>query len=589
MGEVHLAVARGAAGFEKLVAIKFLDEQSVKDRELARGLLREAFLGVQLDHEHIVSVLDLGEEARRYFIVMEYVRGFTLGHVLSHLDAMGEGMPVGVALHVARATLDAIEYLHRARDTAGRPLGLVHGDISPSNVLLAGDGRIKLSDFGVATFAIEHGERSTIAGKLSYLPPEAFAHAPRGPAWDVYAAAALLYEAIAGVPAFPAASLDAVRNALRRGVPPLAGHRPDVPEALAELIERALAFHPDRRPAGLTELRAELDAVAPRQLDDEEQHRALVARVYGDPRFVEQHGELPTTAGYSLDNEARVADAVIKTTDVAAQTQGRVRPRALRFGVSPAMGAARARNTGERFTSFLSAKIGREVRPVVLADYAMLVACLVQGEIDLAWMPPTSFVAAVEHGAGVLAQIRRAGQTSYQAAIIVRTGEVATLEELRGKSMAWVDQDSASGYLLPLAELRRVLGDPATELGEQTFVGSHQAVCEAVLKGWADAGATYASRDATGVVSAGWRDHLGDRAKRVEPLWFSPPIPGDSIASRPFLPEALRATLVSALIGLADSEIGRTMLVDVFNAETMVAAEVSDYDGVRDALAAVTA
>jgi serine/threonine-protein kinase len=192
MGEVHLAVVRGAAGFEKLVAIKFLEDRLVRDRELTRGLLREAFLGVQLDHEHIVSVLDLGEDEQRTFIVMEYVRGFTLAHVLSHLDAIGQGMPLAAALHVVRATLDALAYLHRVRGTDGKALGLVHGDVSPSNVLLGGDGRIKLSDFGVATIGTDP-EPGTVAGKLQYLPPEAFAGVPRSLAWDVYAVEALLY------------------------------------------------------------------------------------------------------------------------------------------------------------------------------------------------------------------------------------------------------------------------------------------------------------------------------------------------------------------------------------------------------------
>jgi phosphate/phosphite/phosphonate ABC transporter binding protein len=217
----------------------------------------------------------------------------------------------------------------------------------------------------------------------------------------------------------------------------------------------------------------------------------------------------------------------------------------------------------------------------------MLVSCLVQGEIDLAWMPPTAFVSAAEHGAGVLAKIRRAGQTTYECALIARAdGGVRTLEELRGKAVAWVDRDSASGYLFAFAALRDALGgDPDAALGEQHFGGSHRAVCEAVAKGWADAGATYASRDADGnVVSAGWRDTLGERASLVTPIWFSPPIPGDSIAHRPFLPDALARKVADALFALDDSEEGRALLAEVFNAQGFIPAQISDYDGVREAL-----
>jgi len=387
MGEVHLAVARGAAGFEKLVAIKLIDTRHGADAAINRSLVREAFLGVHLDHESLVSVLDFGEEDGRNFLVMEYVRGFTLSHVLTFMDSIGQNLPLHAALHIVRSTLDALDYLHGVTGTEGKPLGLVHGDVSASNVLLAGDGRVKLSDLGIASVAGDVIEPGRVAGKLPYLPPEAFAGAARTASWDVYAAAAMLYEAIAGVPAFPGTSVEAVRKALRRGAPSLAAHRPDVPAALAATVERALSFHPERRPRTVAELRAALDAAAPPRLEDAAGYRALIATIYGDPRFVQQHGQLPTSDGYTPGTGPAGNDS----TDlaVAVPTVGRVRTRALRFGVSPAMGAAKAREAGERFTAYLTRALEREVRPVVLADYAMLIACVVDGEVDLAWMPPT--------------------------------------------------------------------------------------------------------------------------------------------------------------------------------------------------------
>jgi phosphate/phosphite/phosphonate ABC transporter binding protein len=389
---------------------------------------------------------------------------------------------------------------------------------------------------------------------------------------------------LAAVRGVPGTSLDAIRNALRKGPPPLVAHRPDVPPALAAVVERALSFHAERRPQGIAELRAAIEDAVPRQVLDADVHRVLVAQIYGDPRFVQEHGELPTTPGVSADVGRNRND--VTTTAVGPKTVGRVRSRALRFGISPALGAAQARAASERFTAFLGERVEHEIRPVVLADYAMLVACLVQGEIDLAWMPPTAFVSATEHGAGVLAKIRRAGQTTYQSALIARRdGGVATLADLRGRPVAWVDHDSAGGYLFAVAELRRTLGDLDAALGEQHFVGSHRAVCETVAKGWADAGATYVSRDAAGrVVSAGWVDSLGDKASAVVPIWFSPPIPGDSIAHRPFLPDALARQVSAALLGLSETDAGRELLLEVFGAEALVEAHVSDYDGVREAL-----
>jgi ABC-type phosphate/phosphonate transport system substrate-binding protein len=108
-----------------------------------------------------------------------------------------------------------------------------------------------------------------------------------------------------------------------------------------------------------------------------------------------------------------------------------------------------------------------------------------------------------------------------------------------------------------------------------------------MLKGWAAAGATYASRNLRGdVVSSGWRDNLGERAGEVVALWFSAPIPGDSIAHRPFLPDALATALTGAMLGMTDCDEGRALLADIFNAESLVRGDVRDYDDVRSALGA---
>ena len=585
MGEVHLAVARGAAGFEKLVAIKLLDERLVREPDVARGLLREAFLGVHLDHQHIVSVLDLGEDDGRFFVVMEYVRGYTLAHVLSGLAAAGRPAPLAVAMHVARAVLDAIEHLHELRGDGGARLGLIHGDVSPSNVLLAVDGRIKLSDFGVATLEGDALEGRTIAGKLPYLPPEAFAGAPPSQAWDVYAAAALLHEVLAGERAFAGDTIEGLREALRRGPAPLAVRRPDVPAALAAALERALAFHPERRLGTLGGLRAALDEAAPRQVGDADAHRALVGALFADPEFVQRHGELPSAGGFSVEQERAV---VVDSTAVAPKTMGRVRPRPLRFGLTPALGATAARDLAVRFSRVLTMRLDREVRPVVLGDYSMLVDCLADGEIDLAWTPPVTFASAAERGAGLLVKMVRGGQAVYASALITRgDSPLAALAELRGADVAWVDRESAAGYLFAFAELRRVLGDPDRALGEQHFLGSHRAVCESVANGWAAAGATYVARGDDGAIrSSGWRDALGERAATIRPLWFSRPIPADGIAHRPFLPPDTVASLSRALVDLADTDDGRALLRDLFNADRLVAADVRDYDAVRAALSA---
>src|SRR5204862_7780822 len=168
------------------------------------------------------------------------------------------------------------------------------------------------------SFGGESSDEGGVAGKLSYLPPEAFAGASRTQAWDSYAAAAMLYEAIAGVPAFPGTSLDAIRTALRRGAPPLSAHRPDVPRPLAQAIESALAFHAERRPAGIPELRAAIEEAMPREMNDADVHRTLIAATFRDERFVQEHGKLPTAPGMPDKPHTDIT-----TTEVGAKTVGR--------------------------------------------------------------------------------------------------------------------------------------------------------------------------------------------------------------------------------------------------------------------------
>jgi phosphonate transport system substrate-binding protein len=259
----------------------------------------------------------------------------------------------------------------------------------------------------------------------------------------------------------------------------------------------------------------------------------------------------------------------------------------VRLGLSPARGVDAARKLGERLADKLRDPIEREVRPVVYADYHALVDCLVRGEVDIAWMPPLPFLDAADRGAGSLAMAMRHGRTSYEAAIVVRADSaLRELADLRGRTAAWVDRDSASGFMFPQVELLRELGSPRTVLARESFLGSHRAVCEAVANGWADAGATYAVRDESGAVrSAGWIEALGERAGELRPIRFIGPIPADNIAHRPHLPSELARQLTQALLDLRLDAGGRALLREVFGADEMVTADLRLYDEMRRALA----
>ncbi len=584
MGEVWLASAQGAAGFEKMVAVKCLHSRFTKDVERTRGLLREAMLGVSLDHEHVVQVFDLGEEDGTYFVAMEYVRGYSLAHVLQDLKARGQRIPVRYAVYLVRALCRALEYVHAEHGDAARSIALVHGDVSPSNLLLSVDGRIKLSDFGVA--AIDNELGAPVVGKLAYLPPEALAGGRREQSWDVYAACVVLLAALAGA-ATQEEARAAVRRAARGQLREVLG-RDDLPAALVSVLSSGLSAQPERRFSDARALRKALDQALPRDVDDADDYAAWIAGIFGSESFIGFHGELPATGGFSDDVEMSpfLAETMAVQTEESTLKVRRSQP--IRFGLSPAMGAEGAREIGAQIGATLSRLLVRDVIPVVLGDYRALVDTLSAGEVDLAWMPPVAYLQAWERGASVLAAAVREGDATYESALFVRNDSPAhAVADLRGCSAAWVNRDSASGYIFAAALIAERIGALPDVLGRQHFFGSHTAVCEAVMNGWADFGATYAVRDSDGTLHAsGWLDALDD-ASAVRVIAYSHPIPGDNITCRPAFPSKLRAELQEILSHLHEDKSGRMLLDTIFHAQRFAVVEHDLYEPVRAIVAAV--
>ena len=251
MAEVHLAVAHGASGFARHVAVKTLAPELLGEPELERALIREAVIGGGLHHRNLVAVLGLGVDAGAYYVVLEYLDA---GDLAAHLDGP---MPEACALHVVHELALGLAYLHGARDARGLPLGIVHRDVSPANVLVSTTGDVKLGDFGVAkaTALADRTAAGTRKGRYCYMAPEQLAGEPVTPAADQFGLAATLVELVAGRRPFdgetPWARLDAIR----------AGPRLDaLPADLRALAGRALALAAADRFASVDALRAELAA-----------------------------------------------------------------------------------------------------------------------------------------------------------------------------------------------------------------------------------------------------------------------------------------------------------------------------------------
>jgi len=248
MAEVHLAVAHGASGFERHVAIKTLAPELAGDPDLERALIREAVLGGGLHHRNLVAVLGLGVDDG-YYVVLEYVDG---GDLARRLDGP---LPEPLALHVVHEVALGLGHLHAARDARGLPLGLVHRDVSPANVLVSASGDVKLGDFGIAkaTALADRTAAGTRKGRYAYMAPEQLAGDPVTAAADQFGLGVMLVELVTGARPFagpnehaPWALLDAIR-----GGPALAA----LPADLAAIAAGALAFDAGERFASVDQLR----------------------------------------------------------------------------------------------------------------------------------------------------------------------------------------------------------------------------------------------------------------------------------------------------------------------------------------------
>jgi serine/threonine-protein kinase len=267
MAEVYLARAEGEAGFSKEVAVKRILPSATSEAAATAMLIEEARLATRLNHANIVQVIDLGRAADRYFIVMEYVDGADLASVLELAGDHGRRLPPALAGHLVCELLAALRFAHARCDERGRPLGLVHRDVSPPNILLSRAGEVKLADFGIAK--VQHSSLLTdagvVRGKAGYMSPEQAAGHGLDARSDLFSLGVVLHELLTGRRLFagddPLAVLEQV-CAARVAAPSVV--EPAAPAALDPVVLRALAPEPADRFADARQferaLRRALDA-----------------------------------------------------------------------------------------------------------------------------------------------------------------------------------------------------------------------------------------------------------------------------------------------------------------------------------------
>jgi serine/threonine-protein kinase len=263
MARIYLGRARTDLGGERLTVVKQILPLLSSSATFSGLLIEEAKLAAELSHGSIVQVFDLGREESVLYIAMEYVEGFDLRQLLQHCARQSVPLPVEFSLFIVSQTLRALDYAHRKADDAGRPLGIVHRDVSPSNVLVSFDGEVKLCDFGIAR-AIGTGDQlleEAIQGKAGYMSPEGARGEPLDVRADVFSAGVILWELLAGRRMYRGSngkppSLQQAREAV---VPPLPERGYPDEQRLYALVARALAKNPDERFASAREALSELE------------------------------------------------------------------------------------------------------------------------------------------------------------------------------------------------------------------------------------------------------------------------------------------------------------------------------------------
>jgi len=252
MAEIFLAREQGPGRGTRCVVLKRILPHVANDPRFVEMFLHEAELAMNLTHPNLCAIYEFGERDGEYFIAMEWVRGVSITQMHKALFDRGDaGIPHHLVARIAAEVADALEFAHHAKDSEGRPLKLVHRDVTPDNVMVSFDGKVKLLDFGVAKAATQRQktEAGMLKGKFAYMSPEQYQGQELDGRADVFSLGACMYEAITGMALFHRASEYETMGAIVGDEPAqrIRKLKPEVPKALDAIVAKALAKPRDER------------------------------------------------------------------------------------------------------------------------------------------------------------------------------------------------------------------------------------------------------------------------------------------------------------------------------------------------------
>jgi serine/threonine protein kinase len=241
MAEVFLGEAESIEGFKKRVAIKRILPHLVENKKFLAMFLDEARLSLRFNNANVVQTFDIGRSGKTYFVVMEYVDGTNLKQVIENLRENKQTLPLELAVFIVIEICRGLSYAHNFKDGSGAPLGIVHRDVSPPNILMSKQGEVKIVDFGLAkaTSQLEKTDPGVVKGKFAYLSPEAAHTKLVDHRADIFACGIILWELLTGKRLFlgenDVQTVELVREA---EVPSIKDWNADVPASLEEIAKK---------------------------------------------------------------------------------------------------------------------------------------------------------------------------------------------------------------------------------------------------------------------------------------------------------------------------------------------------------------
>ena len=294
MAEVWLARQMGIEGFQKNLVVKRILPHLAEDREFVEMFRNEALIAARFNHPNIAQVYEFGEANGTYYIAMEFIHGEDLGRVMRKAASTGQWVAQPLAIRIVAAACEGLYYAHSRTDDAGRPLRVVHRDVSPQNILISFDGSVKLVDFGIAKAADQASltKSGAIKGKFAYMAPEQAVGKPLDGRADIFAIGLVLYELITGVrPLKRDSELATLQAAMECAIDP-PSRVADIPKEWDPVVMRAVAKNADDRYSSARQFARALEdiLVGQRLVVGSEQISELMETLFAD-RLAEEKAQ----------------------------------------------------------------------------------------------------------------------------------------------------------------------------------------------------------------------------------------------------------------------------------------------------------